>query len=353
MIREAIAKLTKKEDLTYEEARGVMEEMMDGTATQAQMGGLLMALSMQGETIDEITAFAEVMREKGVKIKPEREVIDIVGTGGDQVGTFNISTTSAFVVAAGGVPVAKHGNRSVSSRSGAADVLEKLGVDVLVECQLNDRIRHMKAENFIKEILMGDLGASYVVVGEDNRFGFERKGTPRLLMEFGEKYGFDVEILSKEMDGHRKISSTYIREELKKGNMEKVTSLMGRDYFVEGQVVHGRGMGHKVLLPTTNLVPPRTKILPPNGVYVTSSYFGDKIYHGITNIGCKPTVGESFIGVETYLFDCKEDLYGEECRVDFKKFLRPERKFPSLEALKSRLLADAEDGRRFFEKTEK
>ena len=112
-------------------------------------------------------------------------------------------------------------------------------------------------------------------------------------------------------------------------------------------------MGHKVLLPTTNLVPPRTKILPPNGVYVTSSYFGDKIYHGITNIGCKPTVGESFIGVETYLFDCKEDLYGEECRVDFKKFLRPERKFPSLEALKSRLLADAEDGRRYFEKTEK
>ena len=113
-----------------------------------------------------------------------------------------------------------------------ASLLEKLGVDVLVECQLNDRIRHMKAENFIKEILMGDLGASYVVVGEDNRFGFERKGTPRLLMEFGEKYGFDVEILSKEMDGHRKISSTYIREELKKGNMEKELfdkPLFGRD----------------------------------------------------------------------------------------------------------------------------
>ena len=167
-----------------------------------------------------------------------------------------------------------------------ASLLEKLGVDVLVECQLNDRIRHMKAENFIKEILMGDLGASYVVVGEDNRFGFERKGTPRLLMEFGEKYGFDVEILSKEMDGHRKISSTYIREELKKGNMEKSLPLW--EGIICGRPgVHGRGMGHKVLLPTTNLVPPRTKILPPNGVYVTSSYFGDKIYHGITNIGCK------------------------------------------------------------------
>ena len=140
MIREAIAKLTKKEDLTYEEARGVMEEMMDGTATQAQMGGLLMALSMQGETIDEITAFAEVMREKGVKIKPEREVIDIVGTGGDQVGTFNISTTSAFVVAAGGVPVAKHGNRSVSSKSGASDVLEELGVVLSLSPEQNERV---------------------------------------------------------------------------------------------------------------------------------------------------------------------------------------------------------------------
>lgn len=140
MIREAIAKLMEKEDLTYEEARGVMEEMMDGTATQAQMGGFLTALSMQGETIEEITAFATVMREKGVKIKPERGVIDIVGTGGDQVGTFNISTTSAFVVAAGGVPVAKHGNRSVSSKSGAADVLEKLGVNVTLKAEDNEKV---------------------------------------------------------------------------------------------------------------------------------------------------------------------------------------------------------------------
>ena len=232
-------------------------------------------------------------------------------------------------------------------------LLEKMGVDILLECPLNDQIKHMKADVFIRQILKGDLQASCVVVGEDFRFGHERKGSPELLEKYGEKYDYETIVIAKEMDGNRKISSTYIREELKKGNMEKVTSLMGRDYFVEGQVVHGRGMGHKVLLPTTNLVPPRTKILPPNGVYVTSSYFGDKIYHGITNIGCKPTVGESFIGVETYLFDCKEDLYGEECRVDFKKFLRPERKFPSLEALKSRLLADAENGRRFFEKTEK
>ena len=117
-----------------------MEEMMTGTATQAQMGGFLTALRMQGETIDEITAFATVMREKGIKIEPKREVIDIVGTGGDEVGTFNISTTSAFVVAAGGVPVAKHGNRSVSSKSGAADVLEKLGVNLNLTPEQNEKV---------------------------------------------------------------------------------------------------------------------------------------------------------------------------------------------------------------------
>lgn len=127
MIKEAIYKLINHEDLTYEESLAVMGEMMDGTATQAQMGGFLTALRMQGETIDEITAFATVMREKGVKLHPERDVMEIVGTGGDEVGTFNISTTSAFVVAAAGIPVAKHGNRSISSRSGAADVLENLG----------------------------------------------------------------------------------------------------------------------------------------------------------------------------------------------------------------------------------
>ena len=140
MIKEAIYKLINHEDLTYEESLAVMGEMMDGTATQAQMGGFLTALRMQGETIDEITAFATVMREKGVKLHPERDVMEIVGTGGDEVGTFNISTTSAFVVAAAGIPVAKHGNRSISSRSGAADVLENLGAKMDLTAEQNEAV---------------------------------------------------------------------------------------------------------------------------------------------------------------------------------------------------------------------
>ena len=120
MIQLAIHEAINGRDLDYTIARATMEEMMDGTATDIEMATLLTALRMKGETITEITACAEVMREKGAHIEPKGAVMDIVGTGGDE---FNISTTAAFVAAAGGVPVAKHGNRSVSSQSGADAVL--------------------------------------------------------------------------------------------------------------------------------------------------------------------------------------------------------------------------------------
>ncbi|MDY3619382.1 anthranilate phosphoribosyltransferase [Agathobaculum sp.] len=128
MMHTAIHEAINGRDLDYQTARAAMEQMMEGTASEVEMATLLTALRMKGETITEITACAEVMREKGAHIEPRGAVMDIVGTGGDEVGSFNISTTAAFVAAAGGVPVAKHGNRSVSSKSGAADVLEELGV---------------------------------------------------------------------------------------------------------------------------------------------------------------------------------------------------------------------------------
>lgn len=140
MIQQAIGQVLRHENLAYDTAKSVMREMMSGEATQAQMGAFLAAMRMKGETVDEITACAEVMREFGVHITPTRPVIDIVGTGGDETGTFNISTTSAFVVAAGGVPVAKHGNRGVSSKSGAADVLEQLGVNLALTPQQNETV---------------------------------------------------------------------------------------------------------------------------------------------------------------------------------------------------------------------
>ena len=130
MIREAIIKLSKKEDLTYQEAEMVMDEIMSGKATPVQMSSYLTALSLKGETIDEITASAAGMRAHCVKLLHDMDVLEIVGTGGDGANSFNISTTSSLVIAAGGVAVAKHGNRAASSKSGAADVLEALGVNI-------------------------------------------------------------------------------------------------------------------------------------------------------------------------------------------------------------------------------
>ena len=130
MIKEAIIKLSKKQDLAYAEAEAVMDEIMSGQATPVQMSAYLTALSLKGETIDEITASAAGMRAHCIKLLHNLDVLEIVGTGGDGSNSFNISTTSSLVIAAGDVPVAKHGNRAASSKSGAADVLEALGVKI-------------------------------------------------------------------------------------------------------------------------------------------------------------------------------------------------------------------------------
>lgn len=130
MIKEAIIKLSKKQDLAYAEAEAVMDEIMSGQATPVQMSAYLTALALKGETIDEITASAAGMRAHCIKLLHNLDVLEIVGTGGDGSNSFNISTTSSLVIAAGGIPVAKHGNRAASSKSGAADVLEALGVKI-------------------------------------------------------------------------------------------------------------------------------------------------------------------------------------------------------------------------------
>jgi anthranilate phosphoribosyltransferase len=140
MIKEALYSLLNNCDLSGAEARQVMLEMMEGQATPAQMGAFLTAMRQKGETIDEITACASVLREKCEKLRPDTDVLDIVGTGGDELFTFNISTVSAFVAAAGGVPVAKHGGRSVSSKCGSADVLEALGANISLSAPASETV---------------------------------------------------------------------------------------------------------------------------------------------------------------------------------------------------------------------
>ena len=140
MIKEAIHKLADKQDLSYEEAETVMNEIMSGSASPVQMSSYLTALSLKGETIDEITGSASGMRANCIKLLHNMDVLEIVGTGGDGANSFNISTTSSIVISACGVPVAKHGNRAASSKCGAADVLEALGVNINVSPEKSQQL---------------------------------------------------------------------------------------------------------------------------------------------------------------------------------------------------------------------
>jgi len=153
MIRECIDKLVRNIDLTYEESREIMKEIMSGAATDAQIGAFITALRMKGETVQEISAFAEVMREFCFRISPRvyGRLVDTCGTGGDKIKTFNVSTVSAFVVSGAGVTVAKHGNRSFTSRCGSADLLEKLGLNLDLEPE--------KIEKVIEEVGVGFMFA--------------------------------------------------------------------------------------------------------------------------------------------------------------------------------------------------
>ena len=127
MIKDALYAVTHGQDLSYDLAKDTMNKIMSGDVAEVPMAGFLCALAAKGPTVDEVTAFAEVMREKAGSVPHNGTVVEIVGTGGDEANTFNISTTSGFIISAAGIPVAKHGNRSVSSKCGAADLIEALG----------------------------------------------------------------------------------------------------------------------------------------------------------------------------------------------------------------------------------
>lgn len=229
------------------------------------------------------------------------------------------------------------------------ELLRREHLDYLVECPFVPALSHMEPEDFVRKVLKEQLHARYLAVGTDFRFGYKRRGDYRLLQEMSASCGFQVEVVEKACWQGREISSTFIKEELEQGHMEQVNQLLGYAYSVTGEVLHGRQIGRTLGLPTTNLLPKEQKLLPPNGVYATRTLIAGEVFEGITNIGYKPTVGgETRKGVETYLFDLDRNLYGETIQVQFYGYERPERRFPTLEALKAQIESDVVWGQEFF-----
>ena len=229
-------------------------------------------------------------------------------------------------------------------------IFEELGIDYLVECPFTKEIMCMEPENFIR-MLVEKLSVKCIVAGEDFHFGHNRRGDYEMLRKYAGEYGYEAIILKKMKEDARDISSTFVREEIAAGNIEKANHLLGYHYFVKGVVKHGNRIGRTIGIPTVNLLPPEEKLLPPFGVYVTEVLIDGKRYRGVTNVGCKPTIeGKNPVGVETHLLEFREDVYDQVVTVEFIHRLREERKFENIEALKEQMQKDIAFAGSYFEK---
>ncbi len=228
------------------------------------------------------------------------------------------------------------------------DIFEQAGIDYLIECPFTTELMCMEPEAFIAWITRS-LTVKCIVVGTDFRFGHNRTGDYKLLQTYAPVYGYEVIVVNKMQEDGRDISSTYIREEIQKGNIKKANHLLGYEYFVKSMVVHGNQIGRTIGIPTINMILPEEKILPPFGVYVTRVMIDEMWFMGVTNVGCKPTIeGNNPVGVETYIIDFCQDVYDKVISVQFLDFIRPEMKFPSLDALKSQMYSDIAQAQNYY-----
>lgn len=250
------------------------------------------------------------------------------------------------------MPARLFGNRDekeLTTKDEKRKLFELMGVDILIEFPFNRETAGTLPEVFIREILCNKIRAKLIAAGTDISFGYKGVGDATLLSLLAPECGYEVRIIEKLMAEGKEISSTLIRDAIEKGDMQLAERLLGSPYTVRGEVLHGNHMGHSLGMPTMNLIPPADKLLPPNGVYYAGVLLNGIRYKGISNIGYKPTIEETekVMGVETYLYGFDADAYGKEIEVFLYEFKRPEKKFESLEVLKTQVEKDIRDGEQY------
>lgn len=240
-------------------------------------------------------------------------------------------------------------------------LLEKLGVDYLVEFPFTNDVKTMSPDDFIKDIIVKKLNAAYLAVGEDFHFGFNRMGNAKMLQQKGQAFGYRTDIFKKltyrALEGKKDaISSSWIRRLLEEGNMEDVANMLGRPYSICGNVIHGRSLGHTIGFATLNIRPTSDKALPPRGVYFCKVNMQNKCLEGMANLGVRPTVekdvSKSDLLLEIHLLQYDGEAYGEFIEADLLHFERPEKQFSGIEFLRQQLVKDKESCRCYFEKRE-
>ena len=218
------------------------------------------------------------------------------------------------------------------------------GVDRLIRLPFQPSLAVLTPEEFVKHYLVEELSASYVAVGSDFRFGRDRKGDTAVLDSLGKKYGFETQIVEKETEEGREISSSWIRGLLAEGDVEKAEKLLGQPYRIAGIIEHGAHLGTSLGFPTLNILPPAGKLLPRFGAYRSRIFLQENWYQGLTNVGRKPTVYEGLSPLsETYVFGLDRDCYGERAVIELGGFIRPEKRFSSVEELRMQLERDREE----------
>lgn len=251
------------------------------------------------------------------------------------VFTFEPSPEEYFV----GHPV-----KQLFTRNEKRKAFEEMGIDILVEFPLTAQTAATPPEDFVKTILVEDLKADYIAAGTDVSFGDKGRGDQHLLKYMSKELGFELCLIDKVMLDGEEVSSTRVRNHVADGDMPMAKRLLGNDYSVCGIVEHGKHLGSTIGIPTVNILPPVGKLLPPFGVYSSIVVIDGQKYKGMTNIGRKPTVSSANqVGVETYIYDFDEDVYGKNIEVRLLEFKRPEMKFDSVEDLKAQMEKDIAD----------
>lgn len=224
------------------------------------------------------------------------------------------------------------------------EMLSRSGIDGVVVVNFTPELSRLGPAEFVRDYVLGKLGARAVVVGHSVSFGHRRAGNAQVMVELGRKMGFETDVVGPIEVAGGVVSSTRIRELITTGELPAAAQLLGRDHFVSGTVVRGRERGRTIGFPTAN-IDSATECLPPDGVYATRLVLGDGAFASITNIGIRPTFAEVGRTIEAHVFDFDRDLYGIKVRLDLVGRIRGERKFDSGQALAEQIAQDLERAR--------
>lgn len=237
------------------------------------------------------------------------------------------------------------------SRRDKKKMVEYLGIDVLVEYPFTVAFASSSPEEFFTEVLIKKLNVCVLVVGNNYYFGKDKAGNPEFLKNIGKQYGVEVHVVEAVMTQGKMISSSKIRNLILEGKIEDANDMLGHPYMVVGTVVQGKMLGRTFGFPTINLIADPDRVYPPNGVYATKVKVYSKIYLGMTNIGVNPTVSGERKMIETHLIEFNQSIYGKDVEIYFYHFMRPEKKFENIEALKKQIACDKVQIQHFFNET--